>query len=840
MSKSTTGVSPPDGSFSTSSNKDVMKNESLVQQKVPVRTDIVLRTWSCRLNGHVNENRNTDDGCFVRDCPSRKWDLMYGDEVTSYELIEDMDNPHVDVDVSKSDGDDKEWVAKVMQEADDNQTHEPYGSDYETPEMKFIKGESAIINVEYQQVTPATIQLRKSRKKVLVQGEDVTVEKVVAYQTPAIKEFEVGVDDDVETCTVTDTKIVGTTYQSSDEEAFDEKEAKSWLPQNLWAYQMKGLESVTVKEASGDVTGKYWNCCMPLIPRVIKMVDIKAYYTLKRNLRLVKEFTPLSFLHTVVLASDALLQDSVEKVTVKTECVFPVKEVSIAVSNSGYKLVEINCWNKAVRDTISLIENKVAPSTVIGTVQWSTEIESSVLDYYGKNSQKDKPLVSPKSMYQFYQNWKKQSMDEKVAIMESIIPDNIGLPMLSVGDDFISLWNDRITPYCKHESEDIHENTNVFIGMKNQSRVPRQNLLIKLGKGDDTRYINRMSSKNGKTSSGQAYKYEPHNLVTILELQSLTYGTNVSFNDETMQDAIVYTKRFFKLPYTPMVFKKNRVAIVGTSKIRNGTDKALVESYIREVLKEYNPLETVVLSGGAVGVDRVAEAVAIELGIETEIYMPEQPSQLWYLARNRAIANMATRVISIVNPLKEVKCYHCDKWGKNDNHEVTGGCYTGKHFSMSTPHEYEVIVIGSGDEQSSTSDSTSSPYNEESAITPDNVDFKNIPENTTVVIGTNDMNWHGRGVAKLAREAGVMDTVKIYKFITKYHPADTTPPYLKPVSLDEFQHNAELFIKFAKAHPERTFIMTAVGCGLAGFKPEQVKGFFKDVPSNVQLPTLFL
>ena len=212
MSKSTTGVSPPDGSFSTSSNKDVMKNESLVQQKVPVRTDIVLRTWSCRLNGHVNENRNTDDGCFVRDCPSRKWDLMYGDEVTSYELIEDMDNPHVDVDVSKSDGDDKEWVAKVMQEADDNQTHEPYGSDYETPEMKFIKGESAIINVEYQQVTPATIQLRKSRKKVLVQGEDVTVEKVVAYQTPAIKEFEVGVDDDVETCTVTDTKIVGTTY----------------------------------------------------------------------------------------------------------------------------------------------------------------------------------------------------------------------------------------------------------------------------------------------------------------------------------------------------------------------------------------------------------------------------------------------------------------------------------------------------------------------------------------------------------------------------------------------------------------------------------------------------
>ena len=837
----TTGVSPPDGSFFASSNKDVMKIESLVQRKIREQ-EPVLRTFSCRLNGHVNVDRNVDDGC--KFCSSMKWDLMYGDEVTSYELKEDMDNPHVDMDASSSDGDDKEWVAKVMQEADDDQTHEPYSADYESPEMIFMKGESTVNNVEYQKATPSTVTLRKSRKKILVQGEDVTVKQTVEYLTPAEKQFIIKVKENDEwvekSCTVTDTRILSDVYQSSDVETFEESEAKAWLPQNMWEYVMGGLESITVSE---EISGCD-KCGMPQTPRVIKMLHPIQYAVLKRNLRLVKMFTPESLEYESEIYEN---ENGSEVITVITTHVYPKDEVVIgkAMLTNGYKAVETNCWNKAVRDTVR---------SVIIRIQ-KTDSESAVIAYYGTSEKHGSPLVSPKSMFHFYQNWKTSSIDNKVSLMESLIPSNIALPMLiPKSGDIVMMWNENISDHTQWGKDDICHNANVFV-INNKTisggAVPRQNFRFTLGKGEDARHYNRMSKSNGKTSSGQAFKYESHNLITMQELQSLSQGENVAWNDETMRTNIVYTKRFFKVPYTPMVFKKNRVTIVGTSKIANGSDLAHVKSIVTGILKEYSPADTVVISGGAVGIDRVAEAVAKELGIDTEIYMPEEHSYDYYLARDRAMANMSTRVVSIVNPLKSTKCYHCEKAGKSNNHEKSGGCYTGKYWN---PMKYEVIIINSQDESkestssdkpSSASGSTSPKYdfmkmNEESDITPDNVDFNNIPENTTVVVGTNNMNWHGRGTARYAKDAGVIDTDKIYKFVTKEHPANTEPPKLVPVSLDVFKNNADIFIKYAKAHPERTIIMTAVGCGLAGFKPEQVKGFFKDVPSNVQLPKQFL
>ena len=816
MNNNYIGVSPPNGSSLASSNRDVMNHKTSLVQLEKEWNLPDLRTFSCRLNGHVNKNRDVNLGCEY--CTSKKWDLMYGDEVTSYESTEDMDNPHVDVDVSKSDGDDKEWVAKVMQEADDDQTHEPYADDYQTPEMIAVFGEPVCQDVEYQKVTPSTVFNTKGKVRVsrlVHSGEDVQVTKSIQYTSPVY-------DEDG----TPSTRIVGSVYGSKEVDTYDEDEAKSWMPQNLWSYVMSGLESKTLQECNRN--------CMGVQPKTIKMLNPRAYNTLLRNQRLVKMFTPESLEHNIVYDT---LKNGIEVTNVKTSHVYPVDEVLIgkAVLTNGYKAVETNCWNKAVKDTVR---------SVIIRIQ-KTDSESSLIAYYGKDSKHGSPLVSPKSMYQFYQNWKSLSIDKKVSLMESLIPSNIALPMLiPKSGDIVMMWNEDISPHTQYGKGDICHNANVFItpycekhmAMGNKvvsaGKMPRQNYMFTLGKGDNAKFINRLSKSNGKTSSGQAYKYESHNLVTIQELQSLSQGENVAWNDETMRESIVYTKRFYQVPHTPMVFKKHRVTIVGTSKIANGEAKAWVVNHVRGILKQYDPSETVLISGGAIGIDRVAEEVAIELGMETEIYMPEEHSYHYYLARDRAMARMSTRVVSIVNPLKSKKCYHCEKSGKDNNHEKSGGCYTGKQWDMM---RYEVVVIGKG---ASTTSSESSNY-EERSIVPDNVDFNNIPDNVTVVVGTNNMNWHGRGVAKEAKDAGVIDTEKCYKFVTKYHPEDTLPPYLKPVSLDVFHHNADIFIKYAKANPERTIIMTAVGCGLAGFKPEQVKGFFKDVPSNVQLPSAF-
>ena len=51
----------------------------------------------------------------------------------------------------------------------------------------------------------------------------------------------------------------------------------------------------------------------------------------------------------------------------------------------------------------------------------------------------------------------------------------------------------------------------------------------------------------------------------------------------------------------------------------------------------------------------------------------------------------------------------------------------------------------------------------------------------------------------------------------------------------------EHFIACAKEHPELIFLVTAVGCGIAGYTPDEVAPLFKEATSleNVFLPEVF-
>ena len=49
------------------------------------------------------------------------------------------------------------------------------------------------------------------------------------------------------------------------------------------------------------------------------------------------------------------------------------------------------------------------------------------------------------------------------------------------------------------------------------------------------------------------------------------------------------------------------------------------------------------------------------------------------------------------------------------------------------------------------------------------------------------------------------------------------------------------FIRFARVHPELTFLVTEIGCGIAGFTPRDIAPLFRpavDV-SNIYLPQRF-
>ncbi|GBU24471.1 hypothetical protein R83H12_01101 [Fibrobacteria bacterium R8-3-H12] len=60
---------------------------------------------------------------------------------------------------------------------------------------------------------------------------------------------------------------------------------------------------------------------------------------------------------------------------------------------------------------------------------------------------------------------------------------------------------------------------------------------------------------------------------------------------------------------------------------------------------------------------------------------------------------------------------------------------------------------------------------------------------------------------------------------------------------EEMKPYIDGFLAFAKAHPELKFLVTEIGCGIAGFTPKEVAPFFKaaidENMENVYLPERF-
>lgn len=59
--------------------------------------------------------------------------------------------------------------------------------------------------------------------------------------------------------------------------------------------------------------------------------------------------------------------------------------------------------------------------------------------------------------------------------------------------------------------------------------------------------------------------------------------------------------------------------------------------------------------------------------------------------------------------------------------------------------------------------------------------------------------------------------------------------------LEEIAGYVAAFLAQAEVlYPEKTFLVTPIGCGLAGYRPEQIAPMFRVHPKNVILPTAFL
>ena len=110
-----------------------------------------------------------------------------------------------------------------------------------------------------------------------------------------------------------------------------------------------------------------------------------------------------------------------------------------------------------------------------------------------------------------------------------------------------------------------------------------------------------------------------------------------------------------------------------------------------------------------------------------------------------------------------------------------------------------------------------------------------LDANEIFVFGSNIHGAHGGGAAwyahkKFGAEWGVGEgiTGRTYALPTMEGPAS-------------LKHAVEHFLVCAKQHPELTFLVTAVGCGIAGYTPDEVAPLFREATSleNVYLPQVF-
>lgn len=109
------------------------------------------------------------------------------------------------------------------------------------------------------------------------------------------------------------------------------------------------------------------------------------------------------------------------------------------------------------------------------------------------------------------------------------------------------------------------------------------------------------------------------------------------------------------------------------------------------------------------------------------------------------------------------------------------------------------------------------------------------------VFGSNLRGIHGAGAAKQAKEFGACLGVGWGRAGETYAIPTKVSPQSKALGLRDIEVFVSEFINYAKYHPELRFLVTKVGCGLAGYKADSIAPMFKPCLelSNVLLPLEF-
>ena len=126
-----------------------------------------------------------------------------------------------------------------------------------------------------------------------------------------------------------------------------------------------------------------------------------------------------------------------------------------------------------------------------------------------------------------------------------------------------------------------------------------------------------------------------------------------------------------------------------------------------------------------------------------------------------------------------------------------------------------------------------STNNTENRITPEHI--TRLANNEVFVFGSNAQGLHYGGAAKVALE-------KFGAIMGQGHGMQGKSYAINTMSgIAEMEKDIKSFCEFAKANPKKLFLVTPIGCGIAGYRSEEVAPLFEDCKDleNVSLPSSF-
>lgn len=104
------------------------------------------------------------------------------------------------------------------------------------------------------------------------------------------------------------------------------------------------------------------------------------------------------------------------------------------------------------------------------------------------------------------------------------------------------------------------------------------------------------------------------------------------------------------------------------------------------------------------------------------------------------------------------------------------------------------------------------------------------------VFGSNLAGIHGAGAALFARKHhGALQRVGVGLQGSSY-AIPTKDEHIRTLPLERIKPYVDEFLRFAFEHAELKFNVTRIGCGLAGYKDQDIAPMFRGAPSNCVLP----